>query len=195
MPETDDHLLGEREVVRVHAQEPLVFRALVVNNQRAVFALFSRMLGRGPHVEDLAQETFIRAYRALPTFDPSGPAKISTWLLTIATRLALDARKRRRLTTTEISEATDVAGATTPFHDRQRSELRAAIENAARALPDDQCAALLLAELHGLSLAEVGEVLGIPEATAKTRVHRAREKMKEGLRAWKPTPAPEGSEL
>ena len=53
------------------------------------------MLGHGPHVEDLAQEVFLRAFRAMPTFDPDGAAKPSTWLLTIATRIALDARKRR----------------------------------------------------------------------------------------------------
>ena len=183
----------QAELGQSRFQEPLVFRAFVVAHQRSVFALFSRILGRGPHVEDLAQETFLRAFRAFPTFDPSLPTKVSTWLLTIATRLALDERKRRRLTTTELSSADDVPSATTPFLERQRSELRSAIEVAARELPDDQCAALVLAELHGLSLAEVASVMAIPEATAKTKVHRAREKMKESLRAWKSAIREEGS--
>ena len=83
-------------VARCRAQDPMAFRAFVVRYERMVFALLSRMLGHGPEVEDLAQETFVRAYRAFPEFDPQGPAKVSTWLLTIATRLALDSRKRKR---------------------------------------------------------------------------------------------------
>src|SRR5204863_7205436 len=84
-------------LARCCAQDPMAFRAFVVRYQRMVFALLSRMLGHGPEVEDLAQETFVRAYRAFPNFDPNGPAKVSTWLLTIATRLALDVRKRKPL--------------------------------------------------------------------------------------------------
>jgi RNA polymerase sigma-70 factor (ECF subfamily) len=174
------------EVSRLTSRDPLAFHAFVVKHQRPVFALLSRMLGRGPHVEDLAQETFLRAHRALPGFDPDGAAKVSTWLLTIATRLALDERKRRRPEIVADVDAEHVPAATTPFHDRQRTELRMALERAARDLPDDQCAALVLSEIDGLSLAEVGSVLGIPEATAKTRVHRAREKMKASLAAWSP---------
>src|SRR3954471_5738975 len=83
-------------LARCRAQDPMAFRAFVVRYERMVFALLSRMLGHGPEVEDLAQETFVRAYRAFPEFDLAGAAKPSTWLLTIATRLALDARKKKR---------------------------------------------------------------------------------------------------
>ncbi len=174
------------ELSRLIEQDPLAFRAFVVKHQRQVFALLSRILGRGPHVEDLAQETFLRAFRALPTFDPNGAAKVSTWLLTIATRIALDERKRRRPDAPSEDDPDAQSTEATPFHDRARTELRSAIERAAQALPDDQCGALVLAEWHGLSLAEVGDALGVPEATAKTRVYRAREKMKESLRAFSP---------
>src|SRR3954453_1203698 len=98
-------------LARCRAQDPMACRAFVVRSERMVFALLSRMLGHGPEVEDLAQETFVRAYRAFPGFDPNGPAKVSTWLLTIATRLALDSRKRRRLDIREIDEQTDTASA------------------------------------------------------------------------------------
>src|SRR5215212_6900726 len=84
-------------LARCRVQDPMAFRAFVVRYERMVFALLSRMLGHGPEVEDLAQEAFVRAYRAFPDFDPKGAAKPSTWLLTIATRLALDARKRKKL--------------------------------------------------------------------------------------------------
>ncbi len=176
---------GERaKIERLCRRDPLAFQAFVVEHQRAVFGLFSRMLGRGPHVQDLAQETFLRAYRALPDFDPNGPAKVGTWLTTIATRLALDERKRRRRLPD--SETEEPSHARTPLHEHETGQLRAAIERAARALPDDQCAVLVLTEVQGLSHAEVAEVLGVPEATVKTRAYRAREKMKEALRAWRP---------
>src|SRR5262245_57070430 len=84
-------------LARCQRRDPMAFRAFVVRYQAPVFALLSRMLGHGPLVEDLAQETFLRAFRAFPTFSLDGAAKPSTWLLTIATRLALDARKRRSI--------------------------------------------------------------------------------------------------
>src|SRR5215510_2031042 len=87
-------------LARCKDQDPMAFRAFVVRYERMVFALLSRMLGPlGGEVEDLAQETFVRAYRAFPNFDLDGAAKVSTWLLTIATRLALDARKKKKLHT------------------------------------------------------------------------------------------------
>src|SRR4051812_25180267 len=92
---------------RCRSQDPMAFRAFVVRYERMVFALLSRMLGHGSEVEDLAQETFVRAYRAFPDFDPAGAAKPSTWLLTIATRLALDARKKKKLDLSPIDEDTD----------------------------------------------------------------------------------------
>lgn len=175
-------------LVRCRAQDPMAFRAFVVRYERMVFALLSRMLGHGSEVEDLAQETFVRAYRAFPTFDPEGPAKVSTWLLTIATRLALDSRKRRRLDVREIDETTEGTTGSTPELSLQRQELGRALADAAMTLPDDQRAALILGELHGLSIAEIAEALEIPESTAKTRLFRAREKMRAALaNEWRTT--------
>jgi len=166
---------------RARAHDPLALRAFVVRYERPVFALLSRMVGRGPHVEDLAQETFLRAFRALPAFRLDGPARASTWLLTIATRLALDSRKKRRLPLAEPEAADHVADRSTPETERARRELGRRLAKAAEALSDDQRAALLLSDVHGFTLAEVGEALGIPEATAKTRVFRARQHMRESL--------------
>src|SRR5262245_60722258 len=79
----------DRETLRrCQAGEAAALRLFVTRYQRPVFALLSRLLGPGPHVEDLAQETFLRALRALSGFDLDGSARASTWLLTIATRLA-----------------------------------------------------------------------------------------------------------
>ena len=180
--------LDARIVARCRAQDPVAFRAFVVRYERMVFALLSRMLGHCPEVEDLAQEAFVRAYRAFPTFDPEGPAKISTWLLTIATRLALDSRKRRRLDVREIDEGSDVASSSTPEIALERRQLGSAIAEAAARLPDEQRAALVLAEIHGLSIAEIADALEVPENTAKTRLFRAREKMRALLASeWRKT--------
>ncbi len=170
---------------RCRAQDAMAFRAFVVRHERMVFALLSRMLGHGSEVEDLAQETFVRAYRAFPSFDLDGPARPSTWLLTIATRLALDARKKRKLATAPLDEAGNAAHDSTPELRVERQELGAAIADAAAALPDDQRAALLLAEVHDLSIAEIAAALEIPENTAKTRLFRAREKMRAALESWR----------
>jgi RNA polymerase sigma-70 factor, ECF subfamily len=175
-------------LARCCAQDPMAFRAFVVRYERMVFALLSRMLGRGPEVEDLAQETFVRAYRAFPGFDPHGSAKPSTWLLTIATRLALDARKKKSLERGSLDDAEDASTGSTPELSLERRELGRAIEHAALRLPDDQRAALVLTEIHGLSIAEVADALAIPENTAKTRLFRAREKMRESLKSEWRTP-------
>src|SRR4051812_49404701 len=85
--------LDELTLKRAQRGEPAACRRLVETYQRAVFAILSRMLsprGRRARVEDLAQETFLRVFRALPQFSPGGPARLSSWILTIATRLALD---------------------------------------------------------------------------------------------------------
>ena len=176
-PPLDGAVLG-----RCRAQDPMAFRAFVVRYEKMVFALLSRMLGRGPEVEDLAQETFVRAYRAFPGFDPDGPAKVSTWLLTIAMRLAIDARKRKRV---EPDAPGDAGRPSNPELSLERRQLGDAIAAAAAGLPDDQRAALVLAEMHGLSIAEIAEALAIPENTAKTRLFRAREKMREALAEWR----------
>ena len=175
-------------LARCCAQDPMAFRAFVVRYERMVFALLSRMLGHGPEGEDLAQETFVRAYRAFPEFDIAGAAKPSTWLLTIATRLALDARKKKQLDRTSLDDADVASTGSTPELSLERRQLGRAIAAAADRLPDDQRAALVLAEFHGLSILEIAEALAIPENTAKTRLFRAREKMRESLKTEWRTP-------
>jgi RNA polymerase sigma-70 factor (ECF subfamily) len=173
--ELDGHTLA-----RARAGDPDALRAFVVRYERAVFALLSRIVGIGPQVEDLAQETFLRALRALPSFEPDGAARVSTWLLTIATRIALDARKRRAVAVVPLNETLSADHAT-PEAETVRHELGRAISRAAAELDDDQRAAFVLAELHGFTMAEIARALSIPESTAKTRLHRARRHMRERL--------------
>ncbi|MBS1119881.1 MAG: polymerase subfamily sigma factor [Deltaproteobacteria bacterium] len=180
--------LARDVLIRCKALDPIAFRAFVVRYQRPVFAVLSRMLGRGPHVEDLAQEAFLRAFRAFPAFDVDAPAKPSTWILTIATRLALDSRKRRVLAILPIEAAETESSETTPHTEHARSELRTSIAHATAQLPDDQRAVFVLAEFHGLTMAEIAEALDVAEATVKTRLHRARTKLQQRLTAHREEP-------
>ncbi len=187
-PELDSALLE-----RCRAGDPLAFRAFVVRFQGPVFALLSRVLGRGPHVDDLAQETFLKAYRGLSGFDPKGPAKLSTWLFTIATRVAIDAVRRRRVSERlfveglEATERSDSQATTaaSPEREAELARVRRGIVSALGELPVEQRAAFVLYELHGLSLSEVGEAMSIPAATAKTRVFRARKRLEDALSAFR----------
>lgn len=174
--------LDPETLARAQRGDPIAFRAFVVRYERPVFALLSRLLGRGREVEDLAQETFLRAFRALPGFDPAGPARVSTWLLTIATRLALDAKKKKRPEPLRPELASE---ASSPERLARQRELQRALTAAIEALPDDQRAAFVLAEFHGFSLAEIAEALGAPAGTIKTRLFRAREKLQRALEAYK----------
>jgi RNA polymerase sigma-70 factor (ECF subfamily) len=132
-------------------------------------------------VEDLAQETFLRVFRALPDFDPAGAARPSTWVLTIATRVALDARRKKPLPSVPLDEEAGASGAT-PETESARRELGRTIARAAAELSDDMRAAFLLADVHGFTMNEIAEALSIPENTAKTRVFRARQQMRESIR-------------
>lgn len=174
--------LDRDTLLRARRGDPLAFRAFVVRYERPVFALLSRMLGRGHRVEDLAQETFLRAFRALPGFDPDGPARVSTWLLTIATRLALDEKKKQRRPEPMLPEAPAPA---TPERVARQHELRVALGAAIEGLPDDQRAAFVLAEFHDFSLNEIAEALGAPVGTIKTRLFRARDKLARALDEFK----------
>src|SRR5689334_4105236 len=88
--------LDELTLRRAQRGDERAWRDLIARYQTPVHALIWRLLaGRAQHrAPDLAQETFVRVVRALPRFDPAGPAKLSTWILTIATRLALNELRR-----------------------------------------------------------------------------------------------------
>jgi RNA polymerase sigma-70 factor (ECF subfamily) len=176
----DGRELDRSVLARCQAGERAALRAFVECYEHAVFALLSRVVGHVPEVEDLAQETFLRAIRALPRFDVDGRARLSTWLLTIATRLALDvcrkrSRERRR------SLVAEPVSLTTPEHDVQRAELRGAIASAIDELPADQRAAFVLAEFHGFALEDIAAALQTPPGTVKTRLFRARSKLSRAL--------------
>src|SRR5262245_50483632 len=140
--------LDELTLRRAQRGEERAWRALIDRYRQPVHALIWRLLaGRAQHrAEDLVQETFVRVLRALPGFDPAGPASLSTWMLTIATRLVLNELRRPEaaaLTAEPVGAAADRADLGT-----ERRQLAAAIGAGVAALPDGQRAVFVLREYH-----------------------------------------------
>ena len=159
-------------------------RELAERFQQPVHALIWRLMaGRARHrVEDLVQETFVRVLRALPGFDPQGPATLSTWMLTIATRLALNELRRP-----EPSSLADEPVAIDRADDRaDRARLAAAIAAGVAQLPPAQRAVLVLREYHELDYGEIATVLELDVGTVKSRLARARAALREHLVAAVP---------
>ena len=147
--------------------------------QQPVHALLWRMFaGRARHrVEDLTQETFVRVLKALPSFDPAGSATLSTWILTIATRLALNELRRPD----SVGLEREPVGRERADADAERRRIAAAIAAGMSTLPDAQRAVLVLREYHDLDYGEIAEVLELDVGTVKSRLSRARAAMREQL--------------
>lgn len=146
------------------------FRQLVERYQGPVYGLLSRMLvGRRAEVEELAQETFLRVHQALPNFDPRGPARLSTWILTIATRLAIDLLRRPRLAPPPLEGAP-----VDPEAAVAARVLEVRLQRAMAELPDEARAVLVLRAYHDLDYPEIAQALGLELGTVKSRLARAR---------------------
>ncbi len=178
--ELDDATL--RRVIRGDADAT---RRLVVLYQDRVFALASRMLsGRGrATIEDIAQDTFLAVFRQLAQFDTGGTAKLSTWILTITARRAIDELRKQRPVLLADPDRTGDARTDERVH---RRELALAIEAALRDLSPELRAAFLLREYHGLEYAEIARALSIDLGTVKSRLSRARAGLRERLAEVKP---------
>jgi RNA polymerase sigma-70 factor (ECF subfamily) len=178
----DDRELDELTLARAQRGDRAGQAALVERYQRPVFAMLSRMVGRDRAlVEDLAQETFLRALRALPRFSIRGPARLSTWIVTIATRLALDHLRRRSPSLEDGAEGALPAVLPGPDQDIHRRAMAVALTEAVQGLGAPFRAAFLLREVHGLSYEEIAAALEIDPGTVKSRLSRARAALQEAL--------------
>lgn len=181
---TSHPALAPDVIARVLDGDPRASRALVERYERPVFALLSRMLApasRHDRVEDLAQETFLRVFRALHRFDPNGRASLSTWIMTIATRLAIDELRRARPETVALSHTLQ-APVRSPEQDAQRRKLAAAIEAAIAELSPEQRAVFVLTEFHGMAQRDISEALQCDVGTVKSRLSRGRARLRAALK-------------
>ena len=151
------------------------FRQLVERYQGAVHNLAYRMLGSTDEAEDAAQEIFVRIYRQLGRYDPE--RKFSTWTLAIATNYCIDQLRRRRLQLVPLENIVPWARAREagPEGEALDQEARDEVQQLLRHLPEKYRAPLVLRYWEELSCAEIAEILGVPEGTVKTQIHRARK--------------------
>jgi RNA polymerase sigma-70 factor (ECF subfamily) len=161
---------------------------LVARYQGPVYALASRMMvGKGGQLaDDLAQESMLKVLEALSRFDPNGPAKLSTWILTIATRTSIDALRSFKKVVAlrgDAAEAERIAASRVDDPEVRAGgrELRQKVEAAMAALSDDQRAVLILRAYHDLDYPEIASALGLEEGTVKSRLSRARQALKDAL--------------
>ena len=173
---------------------PEGFEALVREHQGTVFRTLTRLTGAGPQVEDLAQEVFLRLYRALPEF--RGASMLSTYLYRIVVNVAQDEWKRRRRERSRFApEPAGEAGEElegwlenqpgdpqsahhrTPEDTYTDDEARAAAEAALLELPENERAVLVLFHAEECSCEGIAEALGMPLNTVRTHLHRGRKRL------------------
>lgn len=172
-PDPDEPL-----VRRAQAGEQDALTGVLHRYRDPVFAFVYRLLGGHANAEDVAQETFVRAFQNLHRFRFQPGARFSTWLFQLARNAALDELRRQRRHTHHPAEAAPAEPVdTAPDAARQlmNRELGDAIARAVATLPEDQRTALVLAEYHALPAAEVARVLGCSVRGAESRLFRARQ--------------------
>lgn len=177
-------------VERVKRGDKRAFDLLVLKYQYRVQALIGRYVRDQSDAEDVAQDAFIKAYRALKNF--RGDSQFYTWLYRIAVNTAknyLVAKGRRPpADDVDIEDAEYQGGgeilhdADSPEREVMRDELQEVVMKAINHLPDDLKAAITLRELEGLSYEEIAEVMQCPVGTVRSRIFRAREAVNEKIR-------------
>ncbi|CAN5447498.1 MAG: sigma-70 family RNA polymerase sigma factor [Acidobacteria bacterium] len=154
------------------------FNQLVLRWERPIYALAYRVIGREEDARDVAQETFLRAFRALSGF--KGQAKFSSWLYRITLNLCRDwMRRQRRAPVSQAPEGIDIielAGEGEPSESVEdliaRRQLGRAVGKAMSLLPEEQRTAIILKEYHGLTFQEIAEMQDCPLSTVKTRLYQ-----------------------
>lgn len=170
-------------VKRVQRGDKRAFDLLVLKYQHKILSLVSRYIRDSDEMQDVAQEAFIKAYRALPKF--RGDSAFYTWLYRIAINTAknhLVARGRRPPSSdVDVDESEQYDGQSVlreienPENMLFGEELRRVVESAIRALPEDLRTALTLREFDGLSYEDIAAVMDCPVGTVRSRIFRARE--------------------
>jgi len=182
----------DRELVeRVQKGDKTAFDLLVLKYQHKIIKLVSRYVREQSDAQDIAQESFIKAYRALPRF--RGDSAFYTWLYRIATNTAKNYLATQQRRNSEIGIDADEMGSreiefglddiSTPDNLLVKDEVERTVFDAIESLPDELRTAITLREFDGLSYDEIAEVMECPVGTVRSRIFRAREAVNEKLRA------------
>lgn len=190
---------ADAEVVqKARAGDHQAFRVLVERYQGRAYGLALRVLRDEDAARDAVQDAFLKAYGSLDRFE--GRSSFYTWLYRIVMNLCLD-RKRRDRSDREVEWNDEVAtgleqegalAGEAPDVAAERRELREVITEAIATLPEDARRTIQLREIDGLSYQEIAAALGIPKGTVMSRLHYARRRLQEALRAAGVGPLAEG---
>ncbi|MFB9156775.1 RNA polymerase sigma factor RpoE [Chromobacterium violaceum] len=186
-----DRDIDQQLVERAQRGEKRAFDLLVAKYQRRLARLLSRFIRDGSDIEDVTQEAFIKAYRALPSF--RGESAFYTWLYRIGINTAknfLSANGRRPVVNSEIEDedgesfdmASQIPDLNTPETELMNKEILATVNVAVEALPEELRTAISLREMEGLSYDEIARVMDCPIGTVRSRIFRAREAIAAELR-------------
>jgi len=186
-----DREIDQQLVERVQRGDKAAFDLLVVKYQRKIFRLLSRLIRDSAEIEDVAQEAFVKAYRALPNF--RGDSAFYTWLYRIAINTAknyLVSQGRRAPTSTQsdvedaetFDDGDHLRDLNTPDSMLVTKQVGEAVNRAIDQLPEDLRTAIVLRELEGLSYEEIAESMQCPIGTVRSRIFRAREAIALELR-------------
>ena len=169
------------------------FQELVRRYERPVFSVILRVIRDPSRAEELAQDTFVKAFLKLETYVPE--RKFSNWLLAIAHHAAIDEVRRGSVRTTPLEEApqdclAQKRGDETPYRVTERRELAALLDEAVRHLRPDYAEVITLRYEHDLTLEDVADVTGLPVGTVKSWLHRAHKDLADYLRrrGWSKKP-------
>lgn len=180
-----------RLVEQVKRGDKRAFDLLVLKYQRKIMRLLSRLIRDPGEVEDVAQETFIKAYRALPQF--RGDSAFYTWLYRIAINTARNwqaAASRRPIASSSIenedgetfSPIDNLSDISTPESQLASRQVVETVQAAIDSLPDDLRTSIVLREIEGMSYDEIAQTMGCPIGTVRSRIFRAREEIARQLR-------------
>ena len=180
-------------VLRARSGDPAACREIIDTLHRPVIATIFRFLGPSwrYEVEDLAQEVFLKLFRALDKFDPAR-ARFTTWAYTFVRNHCYDTLKKRRLPTTSLhatpdgDEPRDVPDdrELRPLQEAENQELGQKIATALAELGEDQRMVFVLREYEGLDYRQIADVVGISEGTVKSRLFRAKESLRQRLEPY-----------
>ncbi len=190
--------MGDREidqqlVERAQRGDKQAFDLLVIKYQRKLARLLSQFIRDAAEVEDVAQETFIKAYRSLSSF--RGESAFYTWLYRIGINAAknyLVAQKRRALNATngfDIEDAENFEGGSqlrelnTPESELMSKQIAQTVHQTLQALPEELRTAITLREIDGLSYEEIANIMNCPTGTVRSRIFRAREAIADKLQS------------
>jgi len=168
-------------VQQIQSGHEAAFNELMRRYKLPVVNFVYRLLGSVEDAQDVAQEIFVRVYRNVDTVRPE--TKFSTWLFALARHAAIDHwRRRQRHPAEPLESVPPLVGRSDTVEDVAAREVSHEIAAAVEKLPEDQRVALILAEYHGLSYAEVAEILRCTEKSVEARLYRAKQTLRGRLR-------------